>query len=55
MESWRAQLKAMYLTVVDIFASSDATEQQILEDFDTGKSAKRHAQECGKKMPMLDS
>jgi hypothetical protein len=31
------------------FEDMSATEQQILEDFDTGKAAKRHAQERGKK------
>ena len=33
------------------FEDMSATEQQVLEDFDTGKSAKRHAKECGKKLP----
>jgi len=29
---------------------SDA-EQQVLDDFDTGRSAQRHAKECEKKLP----
>ena len=29
---------------------SDA-EQQVLEDFDTGRSAQRHAKECENKLP----
>ena len=33
------------------FENMSATEQQILEDFETGKAAKRHAEDCGKKQP----
>jgi len=33
------------------FEDMSAAEQQVLEDFDTGKSAKRHAKECEKKLP----
>ena len=33
------------------YAEMSATEQQILEDFDTGKSAKRYAKEKGKRLP----
>ena len=33
------------------FEDMSATEQQVLDDFDTGKSAKRLSKECGKKLP----
>ena len=35
------------------FEDMSATEQQVLEDFDTGKSQKRHAEECGKRLPIF--
>ena len=35
------------------FDDMHATQQQILEDFDTGKSAKRHHGECAKKLPFF--
>ena len=35
------------------FEDMSATEQQVLEDFDTGKSQKRHAEACGKRLPMF--
>ena len=33
------------------FEDMSAAEQQVLEDFDTGRSAQRHAKECEKKLP----
>ena len=33
------------------FEDMSATEQQVLEDFETGKSPKRYAKESGKRLP----
>ena len=33
------------------FEDMFAAEQQVPEDFDTGRSAQRHAKECEKKLP----
>ena len=35
------------------FEDMSATEQQVLKEFDTGKCAKQHAQECEKKLPVF--
>ena len=34
------------------FDDMSATEQQVLEDYETDKSAKRYKKECGKKLPL---
>ena len=33
------------------YEDMSATEQQVLEDFDVGRAAQRHARECGKRLP----
>ena len=35
------------------FEDMSAAEQQLLEDFETGRSAKRYKKECGRKMPFF--
>ena len=37
------------------FEDMSATEQQVLEDFETQKSKKQYAQECVKKLPYFQS